>query len=354
MKTEFCRFLTHGYSISKENNELNVRPCCWHRQPVKFENHTDARKSWSLQESWTPGCMICKQQEDSGSHSFRNASFDIIPDNLPPGPVALDINLDFNCNAACVICGPEFSSAWSMQLKKQKTFSILKVTDIDQLYAALDTLDLSNVRRIKFFGGEPLLTDTHVNVLNKMSNPGLIDIWYTTNGSILPDEKLKDIWSRFKLVFFEVSLDGVGKRFEYLRWPLTWHKVTNNLMELKETSPVNLLFRVNHTLNPFNVLYYDELENWVSLNLKSNRLGDLTEINIHPCWGIWDLNKTPESLRALVYEKYKNHEISNLLKLLPNKSYAPILEFTDQWDPIRGLFWQDVFPELTDYFPNVR
>jgi len=299
-----------------------------------------------------PECSACEQLDTAKGHSFRNASFDIIPPDMPYGAVALDINLDFNCNAACVICGPHSSSTWTQQLKKQSIQVYQRPKSLDHLIRIFDTIDFSNVRRIKFFGGEPLLTDTHTTVLKKIPNPELVDIWYTTNGSIFPDNSVFSLWEKFKLVYMETSIDGVGDKFNYIRWPLRWNKITNNLLELKNTGPNNLLFRINHTLNPFNILYYDEIEDWAKSEFSHNRLGDLTEINIHQCWGTWDLSRTPTTLREHIYKKYsQDHPISKLLICLPIKSYDPIINFTKKWDQIREISWQSVFPEIINYFP---
>lgn len=351
--SEFCKFLSHGYSFTKHKGELIIKPCCWFTDNEKFDNHTFVRQKWEKINDWVPGCKVCKQQEEAGFRSFRKASFDIIPAHLPPSPVAIDINLDYDCNAACVICGPGSSSAWQQQLKKQNILKIVQKETPTDINFILTTLDFSNVRRVKFFGGEPMLTRTHIDVLKNIKNCKETEIWYTTNGSILPDKELIDLWSKFKLVYFEVSIDGIDKKFEYIRWPLSWNKITNNLFELKNIAPNNLLFRINHTLNPFNSFYYDELVNWVQTQFNANRLGDPVEINVHPCWGVWNLNKTPMALRKVIFEKYKNTQpkIVNLLQLLPYESCREIKKFTEYWDPIRDLYWQSIFPEIVDYFP---
>jgi len=347
----FCRFLSNGYSFTESKEKLIIKPCCWFTKGVDYNSHQQAREEWNNINSWTPGCRVCQQTEEATGNSFRLASFDIIPDSAS-GPAALDISLDFNCNAACVICGPEYSSTWAQQLKKHSIQIYQQPKSLDHLITVLNNIDLSDVRRIKFFGGEPLLTDTHIKILEKIPNPEVVDIWYTTNGSIMPNKELISLWERFKLVYFEVSIDGVGDKFKYIRWPLTWEKIKNNLIDLRSAAPVNLLFRINHTLNPFNVLYYDELEKWVNSELPDNRQGDPTEINIHPCWGTWDLSRTPESLRQLVYKKYGNdHSISVLIKNMPVLTYQPIIDHTNTWDRKRNVRWQSIFPELVDYFP---
>jgi sulfatase maturation enzyme AslB (radical SAM superfamily) len=265
--------------------------------------------------------------------------------------MALDINLDMTCNAACVTCGPQSSSTWSKHLSNNSIIHIKTNFDYQpSLDLILNKIDLSNLRRVKFFGGEPLHTDSHLQVLKKIPYPEQVDIWYTTNASIFPTQEVLDVWSKFKLVFIEASIDGIADQFEYIRWPLLWNKVRDNLLELRAVGPVNLLFRINHTINPFNIYYYDRLEQWVNTEFSTNRLGDPTEINIHPCWGDWGLDRTPSTLREEIYKKYQDYSMSRLLKNSKQQNYDTILKFTDIWDPIRKNSWQATFPEIVKYF----
>lgn len=340
MSNKFCRFLSNGYSFVRENNDIQITPCCWYQG-----NHS--REHLQSITDWTPGCQICKDQEDAGGYSFRQSSFEIIPE-LPDNSVAvLDIAVDFNCNAACVTCGPNASSTWSKHLSNLKIVHQVQKFDYD---FDLGNLDLSNLKRIKFFGGEPFFSDLHVKILKQIPNPQQVDVWYTSNVSILPSKEVLDVWNTFKLVYLEASIDGVAEQFEYIRWPLLWDKVQENLFELRTNGPVNLLFRINHTLNPFNIYYYDRLENWFEENLKTNRLGDISEINIHPCWGTWGLGRTPILLRRQIEQKYDDHYIVKLLNQAQQLDYQPILNFTNQWDPVRKNNWRTVFPDIVKYF----
>jgi sulfatase maturation enzyme AslB (radical SAM superfamily) len=348
MTNKFCRFLSNGYSISLSGNKLITSPCCWFNGEIPFDQIDSG--SFNDITDWTTSCAVCHKQELAGQFSFRQASFDIIP-NDAKGVVALDINIDFNCNAACVTCGPEASSLWAKQINKHTTIYISPNSEYQQkLDEILSKINLTNLRRIKFFGGEPLLTASHMQVLAKIPHPENVSIWYTTNASILPKQDVISMWERFHLVFFEASIDGVGDQFDYIRWPLRWDHITENLIKLKECAPSNLLFRINHTLNPFNIYYYDNFENWINQNLKTNRLGDPTEINIHPCWGSWDLSRTPKQLRSVIHNKYGNHKVTAILDQTDQLDYQPIIDFTATWDPIRKNYWQDIFPDIATYF----
>lgn len=353
MTNNFCRFLSNGYSFQLSQQSFLVKPCCWYDGGIVVDKNLDQNiEDRAKINSWTKECRVCYEQESAGHSSFRQSSFDIISESDSLAPMSLDISIDMTCNAACVMCSAESSTFWQKQNKKNKVFGINTQDNFqNQLNFILDSIDLTKVKRIKFFGGEPLLTDTHVKILERIPNPSQCDVWYTTNASVLPKTNVIELWSKFKLIFFEASIDGIGSKFDYIRWPLKWKKIERNLNTLKDTAPNNLLFRINHTLNPFNVLYYNELDEWVKTNLSTNRLGDVTEINVHPCWGTWDLKKTPMSLREEIYKKYPNHLISNILYLLPVEEYKTIAEFTEMWDPIRNNNWKQVFPEIVNYFP---
>jgi sulfatase maturation enzyme AslB (radical SAM superfamily) len=333
------------------DDTIVAKPCCWYQEGVAFTSADKARSEFENFTTWPRGCSTCQQQESAGFHSFRQASFDIVEDVPHNKTVALDINVDYNCNAACVICNPDWSSTWH----KQYTQNVIPVKQIDfkvtdYITDLIDNIDYSEVRRIKFFGGEPLLGDTHLRALDKIPDPSLVSIWYTTNGSIQLNDTILKTWEKFKLVFVEISIDGIEQQFDYLRWPLTWNKITRNMFSMRDQVPNNVLFRVNHTLNPFNIYYYDRLDNWFKENFNSNKCGDPLEINIHPAWGDWALARTPAALRGKVYEKYGDSAISNLLKGLPQHPHDSILKFIDKWEPIRKNNWESVFPEIVDFF----
>ena len=360
MPNSFCRYLSNGYSFIIQENKLAVMPCCWRSDYIivddnlvqnrinKFESVTD----------WTPECEKCRVLEQSGQHSMRQTSFDLVPDNAGHDPVAIDIFLDKECNAACITCGETNSSLWTKEIQKLNNIPVRFASDTTLIDNSIDqivsSVNLSNLRYIKFFGGEPLFSDTHLRFLEHVPNPEEVTVQYTTNGSIYPKQEVLDVWKKFKLIIFAVSLDGVGEQFNYVRWPLPWAKVSENLLRLKNGNVFNLMFRVEFTANFLNTYYFDRLETWVEENLKTNAMGDPTDLNIHHCWGVWDLNKMPQEIRQLVLDKYpKNHIIHNLVSNLP----APVPlgnwhNFVETWDKRRNNNWKQSFPDLVDYISS--
>jgi hypothetical protein len=361
MPNQFCRYLSNGYSFNiDKNNDVRVKPCCWYNSkdpvlltPSLLENRFE---KFNKIIEWTPACSSCLELEQAGQQSLRLTGPDWIDDDeTSHDPVSIDIHLDTECNAACVICTEHFSSLWIKEKQKQQNQRIQFYSDKTSINSAIDnivkTVPLTRVKYIKFFGGEPLFTDTHLRFLKHIPNPSQVTLHYTTNGSIYPNNETLKAWRKFKTVIFAASIDGIEEQFDYLRWPLTWKKVSNNLLRIKNNTDIwNVMFRVEFTVNFLNAYYFDRLEKWVSENLAVNASGDKTEIYTHHCLGIWDLKKMSPGIKNLILSKYPNthlmHKmISNLPPQMPLNEWQ---EFIDTWETRRKNNWKMVFPELAD------
>lgn len=363
MSNKFCRYLSNGLTIwnKQSDNHVSITPCCIFKNAKKvdltIENDlTRIRQEFAQITEWTDECFKCKQLEDIEVKSFRQSSFDrVLDDNNNNNIQQLELMFDINCNAACVICDPGSSTLWIKEKNKilNKNIPINTIATEAKIKKISNSLNLESLNFIKFFGGEPLFTDTHYKFLKQIKNPENITLQYTTNGSIYPKQEVIDLWSKFKLVLFCVSADGIEKQFDYIRWPLNWSKVVNNLLKLRSHAPNNMMFRFEYTVNFLNAFYFKEFEDWVKQNFASNRLGDLVEINIHPYYGdIWNLQKISNPLYDKIINKYgTNHKISKLISEYKlNENLESWRTFVNQWDTHRQSKWQDAFPELTDLY----
>jgi len=80
------------------------------------------------------------------------------------------------------------------------------------------------------------------------------------------------------------SLDGIGKRFEYLRWPAQWDQVVQNVLWLFENAPDNVEFGLNVTISQLNKHYQDEIIDWVNQTIPHNKQGKPTHISYNQSW----------------------------------------------------------------------
>jgi sulfatase maturation enzyme AslB (radical SAM superfamily) len=360
MTNKFCRFLSNGYAVTVEDGSTAVRPCCFFVESVPLnsdilQNH---RNTFGQINGWTDNCLMCKDLEDMGQPSLRQSGPDWIPDHADDQyPITLDIGLDTYCNAACVICNEVSSTLWEKEKNKLsgKTIKIKNSTEhVDDVIGQIvKNIKLDRLTHVKFYGGEPFFSDTHLKFINHIPHPEQVTLHYTTNGSIYPNKQTLEAWKKFKLIIFAASLDGIEQQFDYLRWPLSWDKVSDNLQRIRENKDIwNIMFRVEFTANFLNVYYFDRLENWIKDNFNTNSQGDLTELNVHHVYHhsskIWNADKMPEKMRLAVLSKYaKNHIMHNLVaNLPPPQPMDDWHNFVNTWDLRRKNNWQTAFPDL--------
>ena len=366
MNQTFCKFFNNGLVYNNDVSHFTVAPCCYFAvsdkilpdQPVKlqFEQY---KKQW-LTADLNRHCRVCIDQEASGITSYRQAANDIIKTDTDKLTM-LTVAVNKKCNLACPSCGPESSSFWYQENLRN---GVSQSTDVIQLHQEdrehtitekflelLATQDLSDLEYIKFGGGEPLMNDTHLLILDLVPNPSKVTIQYTSNFSIMPSAKTMDTWQRFKLVKWVASIDGVGDQFEFLRWPYSWSK----LQEFKERAfaqvPANVMFGVEHTLNPLNIFYYNQFQYWFDTEFAVNRLGDQSDLNLHYATGIMGLDKTPNSVKHMIMDRYGDHPITRLLHQMPlDQDTTELVKYLDKIDAWRHSQWRKLFPEVEKYY----
>jgi len=311
-------------NIVSKNNTIQISPCCispvQQVSKIDFYNNdylVQVRQAWQRNRSH-PACQACDRAGDTSRRTGSNTWY---RDNgLYNHQVEL-IRLDYwtgdTCNLRCVICGPDNSSAWAKELalplleRHRSSNTVWK------------TLDLSKLKYIHFNGGEPLLSKEHVEFLEAIPAKDQVHINYNTNGTVLPSKKLLELWARFRLVQLDFSIDDIGDRFEYQRFPASWTEVTRNLQWYIDTSPVNCMFAVNTTVGILNYANLSNLNSWLKSNFNANRVTDPIEYRTQPAMGLFALNSN---------------------KTLTGK----MSQFLDECDTRRGTDWRKTFPELAN------
>ena len=382
----FCNYFGQGLDLSVHQNKLVMKPCCLYDFNDDMEN-TEQGAVWKVpidditkntlvqklqkyiihsaeQNKKQKGCWVCIEQDSSGIGSLRKKSFEY--DNKQAKIHSLTLEADYRCNLACAICGPKHSSTWYAQadprnkphyysstaFKHSKAYVPIRQTIIESV---LD-LDLSNLQWVKIAGGEPLYSDSHIQVIKGITDrcdPKKISLTYTTNFSVLPNEETLSLWKKFKRIEFSASIDGVGDQFHFLRWPYRFDKLKKNIKKLQEICGSNTVFKIEHTLNPLNILDTDKMIGFITNTLPSNKFGDRTEFNMHSCHGVeLALQNTPLDLREAVYKKYgKEHKISRILQNTAHTdNNREVINYLDNIPVARQLDWRNIFPEAQKYF----
>jgi MoaA/NifB/PqqE/SkfB family radical SAM enzyme len=175
------------------------------------------------------------------------------------------------CNLACVTCGPDASTRWQQELGMPVASGNPRAIDQEIIDQA------RSMTGLVIGGGEPVLNFSTETLLEHANREQLISVHF--NGTVLPRQSFLDKSSRLQNIRYVFSIDGVGQRFEYLRWPAKWDQVIKNILWLQEHAPDNVEFGVNITISQLNNHYLTEIVEWVDQNISCNRQGKITHVS---------------------------------------------------------------------------
>lgn len=357
MSNKFCKLLSNALSfrIPGDSNTLTFNPCCLYNDYIPFHPtlYKKQRDTFLKADNFLPGCSKCELKERTHGTSLRLVSNQEFAKEESDDIVKLEIVLDTTCNAACIQCGDTQSSLWRKEINAQK--KIVHIQPEIQIDTRIEeikkSVDLSKVKFFHFWGGEPLLTDTHLKFLREVENPEEVTVAYTTNCSIFPDDDVLQLWEKFKEIKIGVSIDGIEDKFHYIRWPLSWGKAVRNLELFKNNTPLNIRYHVNCCIIPLNALYVNELGDFLKDNFSKSRNGLKISYNFIRGEGTMDIAKTPMSLREEIWKRLPDdHDIANVLRETPVLDYKDMLSHINHWDKIRGLDWRKTFPDIVSHF----
>ena len=368
MNTIHCPMIHGGINIDlKANSQLGYNQCCLSTTPLTFVKNdkvdwhstvlTDNRVT-NNREQWLPGCWECERLEKVGEKSFRQAMIEKfgVKENLS-GPQRIDLLFDRSCNLACRSCGPRSSTLWTKHLKDNhiEFIEFPQVDNVERIKNILQNLNLENVRMIQFCGGETLLGNTYWETAKFLAEiipdaKHKVELGFQTNCTQSIDPRWFEVIDKFQLVKLMLSIDGIGDKFEYLRWPADWNKTVDNLFHLRESLPSNVMFVVQETTSCLNLFYYNEVRNWVRKNFNANREGDpvdhSTQLVMHQYLDV--RNITQEYMDALSGRPEAN-TIGKNWQENPSRIQLFINQ-TEKFDKIRNQDWKKTFPEVAEFY----
>jgi len=274
-------------------------------------------------DQWPPECTRCQSAETVGNKSIRQHSNDFHNQEFPANNNYLVIGgvLDNICNSACQSCNSHLST----KIGSLESRDYIKINN-ESLFASLP---LDRIIKLDVNGGEPTASPAYQHLLENLP-PNVKYLRVNTNGSrLLPN--LQNIIDRGIHVTITVSLDGIGKIHDYVRWPIKWETISKTIESYK-TYPVELnTWTTVHALNIGNLKHIIEYT-------KENKIDHS-----------WALLENPDVLNV----KYSNHftrtaEVIDSLKDLVASGEDNTVElqlWTSKQDYLRGI-------KLWDYYKN--
>ena len=285
-----------------------VRPCCTYYGNYLGNVKTDKLvdifygEEWKkLKEQmkaneWPDGCLNCKEREDVTGFSVRKLFLDG-QFNIDGWEEEKITYLEFSgsniCNLACLHCSPGFSSKWvSESTKVRAAFNILPesekavIHNLDCMASGnsdvksrstkmhlpdpqlvidnLKQLDLSALKTINFKGGEPLLNSETLSVLYYLEEQSIlknVHIIFSSNGTYINNEII-DILRKCKSIAFNVSLDGIGDLFNYIRYgEVKFNSLEPVVAQLNTLS--NIYVEFQSSVMNYNIFRLLDIKEWV-------------------------------------------------------------------------------------------
>ena len=353
----------HSYFMSGETTE---RVCCV-ANPHSDTIDTDLKVRWTnkhyqkIRKSMMSGspddtikdiCSNCIDIEKSGDESdrqrfnrmYRDIDVNITTGNQFGSPIDLDLRPSNLCNLQCRMCWSGSSSQIEKEIQKSNNKIYFmgpeNVTNHELTNTSIDFIleNIQHSKRIKFLGGEPTIMPEVQTMLDLLIDKNLTDIpiHFTTNLTNTNSSFIKKL-QQFSNISFNYSIDGTDKTLEYIRYPVKWKSIRNNIEKYKDIATHS---NITFTLQAYNLHNLKEFIDW------SESIGVTMRINLvgqeH-----WDsVLALPKSYRD-AYLKNINTNITN--NLLHNSKECSIIEFirhTKILDNNRNQHIKDYIPEI--------
>lgn len=385
-----CANITNGLRITTSGH---YTPCCiagdaffvdenGEKLSVTKNTFSDALNSPTLKklrEDFKNGikpkeCNGCWNLENVGIESKRQRDNNRVHGlNLTENELYfLEVNMGNICNLSCRICNIHASSNWKREHKtilhpnigEDELNKIVRscsdpFLDSSNVWGEIER-NIHSVKILDLYGGEPMLMKRQWSILeNCVKNNVAKDkyVHFNTNGTIFKNEYF-EILKKFKTSDISFSIDGIGEKFNYLRYGADWESVKENiLLWLTHTKNVeNFKFHICYTVSIMNVLDFRDvvdfaIENNIRIhvnflydphyysiiNIPEDTKKDVQEIIEKSCE---DLKET----KPLIYNEfmgiiqYMNGQNSN------NKDWQDFIRINKLLDISRSQKFEEVFP----------
>lgn len=351
-----------------------------------------------LEGKQIPQCQTCYKRERLHGQSLRTNTneryFRESSDIKEYSIKKIDLKLGNKCNLKCKMCFPYASSELWKEWKSLGWNSNKKDPNKDTTWKYYDGYfeedyswpkNQKNMQKIKevacdakilhVTGGEPTINPEFYDLLDHLIDRGnakqiVLDV--TTNATKI-HPRFFNMARQFKELWLTISMDGVGKTYEYVRYPANYQKVYSNIKRYNEFVQQlggNSRLRFNFVLQLWNLHNaIDVIKTLTPLAVNEDvvpvaieELNDpkfmhwsmLPEVNIKKTikdianikdghgnkmikWGIVALSKM-----LIANTEYRTQDKDYLL--------SQLTEFTSVQDRHRKINLNDYIPELKDFF----
>ena len=277
------------------------KPCCNSMYASKDNNYFETKTShleWFASKQMdrlrsdllsgiqNPMCDVCWNAEHISGRSIRTRyveKFSHLVDVNKPKIKYLDLKLSNECNLACRMCDYTNSNQiykdvsiieknnlfhpkhWARSQRHEKFMDSRGIKTVpkhtmDDVKSLLPDLEI-----LKFTGGEPTIIPEVLEIFDICIEKGYaknLTLNITTNATKLTQRFLKKI-QKFKYVHLNISCDGHGKVYDYIRYPFKWRKFTERIDNIR-TAIIPGVFECSIAVIPqmYNIENLHKLQKW--------------------------------------------------------------------------------------------
>lgn len=338
------------------------KPCCnsshWDTTDNYFEHKTthedwfNSEKMKQLRSDMLSGeqnkmCDSCWKAEKVSGTSIRKIYVDKFKDLVEvekPSIKYLDLKLSNECNLACRMCDYTNSSKivndvvkieqgelilpsnWERSPKHERFVNSkgIKVAP-KHIVDEIESL-LPGIRILKLTGGEPTVSPEVLRLFDVCIEKGYakdIELNITTNATKFTKKFLERIES-FKNIKLNISCDGHGDVYEYIRYPFKWKKFDERIQDIEST---DISYSITAVPQMYNIENLYKLQEWS----KDNRAGKGHQVYLNtflqPENNYNSLKFVPHYILQDALEKIEENEnsiiLTKQLKKLVQKKYQP-------------------------------
>jgi sulfatase maturation enzyme AslB (radical SAM superfamily) len=355
-----CPLYNKGLYVEKINQTAaHISMCCFQTLSQRTYDTVDFYandylNSTRIATEDVPACAPCVHSEKHNHQSYRIGQQKVfdqlrIPVDDSINLISLTYNCENTCNLKCITCGPRYSSLWKPEYKKLK----YTIMDIGQQKTSghhnkiYKSLPLDKIKIMHFQGGEPLLTDDHINVLHEIEYQGgnLNDIIlsYNTNGTIFPSDDIINLWKKTKLTKIYFSIDAIGDQFNYIRYPANWKHVEENLFRIRNLNLPNLWIEIGVTVSIANLFYIGDIIKWKNSHFSNLHTGD--PIRLYTTFAE-DLSYGGAALNINSIDKKLKQPAISYLNNIGDQIVIPIINKLKNSPETRTNKWEDYLTQL--------
>lgn len=234
-------------------------------------------------------------------------------------PTSYHMSLGNECNLACKMCSPNFSSKLAFQESSKGNYTgpiRLNWTDDDLAWNNVVNYicETENLEFVHIIGGEPLLNHKFEDLIDKLIAAGRTNIYigFTTNGTVFNQGLLTKL-NQFRHVDIGVSIECMGPLNDQIRNGSNTQSVLDNIdAYLKHRHPNHVYVTARIVPSALSVHTIKELFEWCI----SRQLDIMSNILVRPAF--LQIQTLPYDVKQRLLEQFSTWQYSDPAPITSN------------------------------------